>query len=162
MNLIDEIMTDWKKERPDIECSGKASICSILRVYSQYIMLLERALKPLNIAPNVFSVLVTVRRKGKAAEISVKKIREEVLVTSGGMSNLLLRMVKANLITKRPDKDDARSMLIRLTPKGLKIIDKAMEIQAACERQLTNTLTKTENKQLANLLSKLLLEENLS
>lgn len=159
MDLIDEIITDWSMQRPDIDCSGKAIVCGMLRFYSHYISLLEKALKPLGIASNVFSVLVTIRRKGEQSEMNVKKIIEEVLVTSGGMSNLLGRLIDAELITKRPDSNDARSMLIKLTPKGLHIVNKAMEIQAACERKLTHSLTEDERQQLSTLLKKIKPEE---
>jgi len=158
MNLIKEICNDWATQRPDINCSGKAVICSILRIRSNYLCHLEKALKPLGIAPNVFSVLVTLRRKGASAEISVSKIREEVLVSSGGMTNLLNRLINDALISKRACENDARCMLVKLTPKGLDIIDKAMEIQASLECKMTAMLTQKENNQLSDLLRKLLEE----
>jgi DNA-binding MarR family transcriptional regulator len=82
---------------------------------------------------------------------------EEVLVTSGGMSNLLNKLIESKLIIKRKgiDKEDARSAFIKLTPKGLAIVDKAMEVQAACERKLTQALTATEKQQLSKLLKKM-------
>jgi DNA-binding MarR family transcriptional regulator len=155
MDLVDEIVADWAVQRPDIDCSGKAIVCRILRFYSYYLSVLEKSLKPLGIAPNVFSVLVTIRRKGKRAEINVKTMMQEVLVTSGAMSNLLNRLIDEELITKRPDANDARSMLVRLTPKGLKVIEKAMEIQAACERKLISSLNQKEREQLSLLLKKI-------
>ncbi len=155
MDLVDEIVIDWSLQRPDIDCSGKAIVCRILRFYSYYLSVLEKSLKPLRIAPNVFSVLVTIRRKGKEAEINVKTLMQEVLVTSGAMSNLLNRLIDAGLITKRPDTNDARSMLVQLTSKGLEIIEKAMEMQAACERKLTCRLTQEEREQLSLLLKKI-------
>jgi len=155
MDLVDEIMEDWSKQRADIDCSGKAIICRTLRTHSYYISLLDKALKAVDMAPNVFSVLVTIRRKGETAEINVKKIIDEVLFTSGAMSNLLKRLVNKGYISKRQDDNDARSVLVKLTPSGLRLIDKAMEIQAACERKITNELTVNERKQLSELLRKI-------
>jgi DNA-binding MarR family transcriptional regulator len=156
-DLIDEIIADWASERPDINCSGKIVVCRILRCFSSVIAALEKSLKPLGITPTIFSILVTVRRKGPYAEVAVKKIMEEVLVTSGGMSNLLNKLIESKLIIKRKgiDKEDARSAFIKLTPKGLAIVDKAMEVQAACERKLTQALTATEKQQLSKLLKKM-------
>lgn len=161
MDIVDDIISDWTIQRPDIDCSGKVVICRILRSFSHVIASLESSLKPLGITPNIFSVLVTIRRRGPRAEIAVKTIMEEVLVTSGAMSNLLNRLIDVGLITKRKgsDEEDARSAFIRLTPKGLHLVDRAMEIQAACERKLTQTLNLAERKQLANLLRKMLPED---
>lgn len=157
MDLIDEIMADWATQRPDIDCSGKVVVCRILRCFSMMIAALDKALKPLGISPNDFSVLVTIRRKGSQTEIAVKQVMEEVLVTSGGMTNLLNKLIQSGLITKRKGtkEEDARSAFVKLTPKGLNLIDKAMEIQAACERQLTQALSDTEKKQLSALLKKI-------
>ncbi len=163
MDIIDEIVSDWKIQRPDINCNGKVVICRILRSFSYVIAALEKSLKPLGITPNIFSVLVTIRRKGTQAEIAVKTVMDEVLVTSGAMSNLLNRLIELGLITKRKgieEEEDARSAFIKLTPKGLALIDKAMEIQAACERKLTQALNQTEKGKLAALLKKMLPEEN--
>lgn len=161
MDLIDEILIDWAKQRPDIDCSGKAVVCRVLRCFSNAINALDKSLKPLGISPNDFSVLVTIRRKGPAAEIAVKQVMEEVLVTSGGMTNLLNKLISSKLITKRKgtETEDARSAFIKLTPKGLDLIDKAMVTQAACERKLTQTLSNAEKKQLSNLLKKMQQEE---
>lgn len=155
LDLIDEILLDWSAQRPDIDCSGKEIVSRITRFYSRYMTLLERALKPLSLAPNVFSVLVTIRRKGPMASVNVKTIIQEVLITSGAMSNLLNRLIDIGLITKTPDPEDARSMLVQLTVTGLELIDKAMDIQAACERRLVHTLSLEEKSQLAFLLKNL-------
>lgn len=163
MSIVDEIISDWAKQRPDIDCSGKAVVCNILRCYSNLIVALEKSLKPLGITPTIFSILVTIRRSGPQTEIAVKKIMEEVLVTSGGMSNLLNKLIERGLIAKRKgvEEEDARSAFIKLTPKGLTLIDKAMEIQAACERKLTQTLSDIEKHQLSELLKKMLQEERI-
>lgn len=156
MNLVESIVRDWKVQRPDINCSAKPAMCRLLAVQLRYLSLLEAQLKPLGIAPHVFSVLVTIRRRGPSAEVNVKTIRQEVLVTSGGMSNLLTRLITKGWISKRPDSDDARSMRIKLTPKGRKLVDTAMEIQAACEHTLMKSLNRHEHKQLESLLQKML------
>ena len=161
MDLIEEIVTDWSIQRPDIDCSSKEIVGRMLRFYSHYLSTAERALKKLNMAPNVFSVLVTIRRKGIDAEINVKDIIPGVLITSGAMSNLIIRLVDTGLVSKRQDTLDARSMLVQLTPKGLALIDEAMEIQAACERKLTERLTDDEKSQLSQLLRKVLPEDPL-
>ena len=82
---------------------------------------------------------------------------QEALITSGATTNLLNQLLKLKLIAKRPaSKDeDFRSVFIRLTPRGLALIDKAMEVQAASERKLTHVLTGAEKQQLVKLLKKM-------
>lgn len=160
MDIVDEIISDWATQRPDIDCSGKAVVSRILRSNNIIIAAVAKALKPLDINPTIFSALVTIRRKGPRAEITVKTIVQEALVTSGGASNLLNQLLKLKLITKRKgtQKEDSRSVFVKLTPKGLALIDQAMEIQAAAERKITQNLTATEKRQLTHLLKKIQLE----
>src|ERR1700722_7985163 len=101
MDLIDEIISDWARERSDIDCNGKAVVCRILYNYSNIVAALEAKLKPLGITPTIFSVLVTIRRKGANAEVMVSKIMQEALVTSGAMSNLLGKLVNLGYVVKR-------------------------------------------------------------
>lgn len=83
MDIVDEIISDWATQRPDIDCSGKAVVSRIVRSNNIIIAAVATALKPLDINPTVFSALVTIRRKGPRAEITVKTIVQEALVTSG-------------------------------------------------------------------------------
>ena len=161
MDLIDEILDDWHRERPEIDISGKAVACRLLRCHTFFIAALEKSLAPLGISPNMFSVLVTIRRKGRNAEITAKKIMEEALVTSGATSNLINKLISMRLITKRKakGKEDSRFVFIKLTPEGRELIDRAMLIQAACERKVTARLSKAENEQLSTLLKKVQQEE---
>jgi DNA-binding MarR family transcriptional regulator len=163
MNLVDEIVSDWKAQRPDIDCSGKAVVCGLLHCHATVIAALESSLKPLSITPTIFSVLVTIRRKGSHAEVTVKNIMEEILVTSGATSNLLNKLIELDLIKKRKggENEDTRSSFIKLTSKGLGLVNKAMEIQAACERKLTQQLTQAEKKQLSTLLKKMQTQEQI-
>ena len=64
---------------------------------------------------NDFSVLVTIRRKGPKAEITIKQVMEKVLLTSGGMTNLLNKLIELNLIKKRKgtQKEDGRSAFVK-------------------------------------------------
>ena len=158
LDLVDEILIDWSEQRPDIDCHGKEIVSRMVIFYSKYISMLEKALKPLALSPTVFSVLVTIRRKGPQAEVNIKKMIQEVLITSGAMSNLLTRLIDMGLITKRPDEEDARSMRVQLTSVGLELIDKAMEIQAACERRFVQALSREEQKQMSSLLKKMHVE----
>jgi DNA-binding MarR family transcriptional regulator len=157
VGIVDEIISDWSNQRPDIDCSGKAVVCEILLCYNVVIAALAKSLKSLDITPTIFSILVTIRRKGPQAEITVKTIMREALITSGATSNLLNQLTKLKLITKRKGTktEDSRSVFIKLTSKGLTLIDKAMEVQAACERKLTQELNVAEKRQLVKLLKKM-------
>ncbi|MCB1136313.1 MAG: winged helix DNA-binding protein, partial [Chlamydiia bacterium] len=133
-------------------------MCRIIRLYNLYVEALERALKKLDIKQTEWAVLVTVRRKGKDEGIPIKVILQEVLLTSGAMTNLVHRLIKADYLEKRKDEQDKREVRVSLTAKGVDLVDRAMEIQAGVERRFVESLDRSERTQLEKLLKKMVLD----
>ncbi len=156
-DYIDGIISGWQRERPDINIGGKGIVCRILRLYSIYYKTADRYLSRYKLQPNEFSVLVRLRRCGAEGEITQKELLSEVLITSGAMTNLMARLIKTGLIEKRQSENDKREVRVRLSEKGKKIIDEAMDVQAKVERDLIKDLTPKEKKELEHLLKRLLL-----
>ena len=157
-NVVDHILEDWSKEMPDETTPAKGVIISLIHCYATVYSSLELLLKPLDITPTIFSALVAIRRSGPDAEIPVKNIMEQALVTSGAASNLINQLIKLDLITKRKanTKEDARSVFVKLTPHGLAFINKLIPIITAWENKITRSLSKPEKSKLTLLLKKII------
>jgi DNA-binding MarR family transcriptional regulator len=104
-------------------------------------------------------VLAALRLAGPPFELTPTVIAANVVITSGGMTKRLDRLEAAGLIERRPDPSDRRGSLIRLTDRGLKLIDEVLENTFESEARLVAGLTKAERETLASLLRKLLLSE---
>lgn len=57
--------------------------------------------------------------------ISLGKISENLKVTSGNVSGLVQRLLADELITKEMSREDRRSFIVRFSPKGKKVFEKA-------------------------------------
>ena len=77
-------------------------------------------------------------------------------MTSGAITNRIDRVERMGLVERRPDAEDRRSYVIRLTPAGKKLADKAIANHITAVDVLLDTLSSGERTQLAGLLSKLL------
>lgn len=161
MDLIDGIIKDWQKERADIDCSGKEIIARMVYAHTKIVKALEKSLKSFHITPTIFSVLVTIRRRGKNGEVTIKQIMEEILITSGATSNLINKLVTNKLITKRPanKNEDARAVFVKLTQKGLELIDDAMVAVAKCENMLLQNFSPEEKSLLIKSLRTFISDE---
>ena len=62
--------------------------------------------------------------------ITLGKISENLKVTSGNVSGLVRRLLADGLITKKMSSEDRRSFIVRFTPKGKKLFDKANALHA--------------------------------
>ncbi|MFY9719469.1 MAG: MarR family transcriptional regulator, partial [Candidatus Cybelea sp.] len=89
-------------------------------------------------------------------QLSPTELYREMMLTSGAMTNRIDRLEAAGLVARRPDPDDRRGTLVRLTPKGKALIDAATSKHVANEERLLSALTVREQQQLTELLRKLL------
>jgi DNA-binding MarR family transcriptional regulator len=78
------------------------------------------------------------------------------MFSSGGVTKRLDRLVAAGLVERRPDGADRRGILVRLTPEGKAVIDRAIESHLANEERLLGSLDFSERGALDDLLRKLL------
>ena len=157
-DLIDNLVTDWKKERPDLDASGMLVVGRILKLGKMLEKRMDEVLKDSPICYSDLDVLATLRRSGKPFELSPKELMQSVLITSGAMTALLNRLEKQKLIYRKIDKKDTRIKRAGLTKKGIKIIDKAIEDRFEDAQETVNHLTKKEKEVLAKLLKKMTLD----
>jgi len=81
-----------------------------------------------------------------------------MMLSSGGVTKRLDRLVEAGLVERRPDPADRRSTLVSLTRRGKIVIDKAVATHIANEELLLRSLNAADRRALDNLLRALLVE----
>jgi DNA-binding MarR family transcriptional regulator len=153
---VDVTLKKWKNERPDLNASAKAVVGRIIRLQGVILSVVTKSFKKHGINPGEYAVLCNLRVNGHPHQMSPTQISQNMLLTSGGMSNLLERMENKNLITRIHDPNDRRGVLVQLTQEGKKIIDAAMTEHVQVERELISHLSKDEKLTLEVLLKKLL------
>ncbi len=78
-------------------------------------------------------------------------------LSSGAMTSRLDRLEKEGFVRRLPDPDDRRGVVVELTDEGRKAWDTAASVQGRKEAFFASALTKPEQKQLNDLLRKLML-----
>ena len=78
------------------------------------------------------------------------------MLSSGGITKRLDRLQEAGLVERRPNPDDRRGALVRLTRKGRAVIDGAFETHIANEERLLQPLSPADRGALDKLLRRLL------
>ncbi|MEE9361606.1 MAG: MarR family transcriptional regulator [Cellulophaga sp.] len=156
IDLIDSLIIEWKEERPELNTSAMEVVGRILKLSKILEKRASVALSNYNIYYTDLDVLATVRRSGRPYELTPSQLLKSVLITSGAMTALLNRLTKLKLIYRSPDPKDGRIKSVGLTPKGIKLIDKAIETRFIEARDSVKWLSKNENNDLSKLLKKLL------
>jgi DNA-binding MarR family transcriptional regulator len=153
---VDELSEAWAHERPDLDL-GPVEIFSRLSRLSRHLDLARRdAFSGSGIESWEFDVLAALRRAGSPYELSPGRLLRETLVTSGTMTNRVDRLAARGLVERLPDPADRRGVLVRLTPDGKSTVDSAFEALLAAEREFLDSLSGDQQKQLTDLLRRLL------
>lgn len=156
-NRAQRAAEEWNQQRPDIDANVMALVGRLLEATQ----LLEREwLGPLaaqfELHPGEFDVIATLRRSGEPYALTPTALYERLMLSSGAMTSRLDRLERKGLIERAPAPGDRRSILVRLTPAGLALIDKVLPLHVANERQALAALTAAEQTQLDALLAKLI------
>ncbi len=117
---------------------------------------IEAAFKRHGIDTGEFDVLATLQRAGPPYTLRPTELYETLMISSGGLTDRLNRLDKSGLIARTPSPHDGRSLLVKLTPKGLALIDKAFRDDMNIELGMLSPLSRNERDELARLLAKLL------
>ena len=153
---VDEIVAAWRRERPDLDVSPLEILSRVSRLARRLDLARGSAFAGHRLEGWAFDVLSALRRAGEPYELSPGQLVQQTLVTSGTMTNRVDRLERTGLVERRPDPDDRRGVLVRLTPAGRDVVDAAMADLLQRERSLLSELSDAERVQLAGLLRRML------
>src|SRR5215211_7711368 len=152
---VDEILEQWRAERPDLDASPIGVIGRVSRLARELEARLEVVYREHGLEPGWHDVLATLRRSGPPYRLRPSDFTGMLMLTSSGTTKRLDRLERAGLVERAPDPNDRRGVLIRLTPAGLELIDRVTEAHLENERDLIAALSEPERARLADLLRKL-------
>jgi DNA-binding MarR family transcriptional regulator len=155
---IDRIVEQWRIERPDLNTWPMAVLGRLFRAEHLSDSVLSDALAPHGLQPGWFDLLAALRRAGAPYELNPTELTRATMLSSGGTTKRLDRLVAAGLVERRADPGDRRGTLVRLTRPGKRVIDRAVESHLHNEARLLRSFTPAEQRTLDDLLRRLLQE----
>lgn len=147
----------WQEARADLDLSPAYVLARVRRLMS----LLEPALEPplarygLNHA--AFDTLSALRRAGPPYTLSARELAEQCLRTPATLSARIARLCEDGMVSRAPDPNDGRGVLISLTDAGLHLIDRVAPVYLATEKLLLSGIDDDQLTALAEILHALLL-----
>ncbi len=93
----------------------------------------------------------------EGASLSCSEIAEKTLITKGGITWLVDRLEARGLVKRMPSRDDRRSVLVRLSAKGVELFRKIYPECVYCNRSLLEKAFKPEQVQELSGLLELLI-----
>jgi DNA-binding MarR family transcriptional regulator len=125
-DAVDEIVEEVRAWLPDLEVIGLPITGRILRLARYLAAGREAELAQFGLTLGDFDMLATVRRRVADDPIKIRDLQRSLMLSSGGTTKRLDRLEAAGLIERRPDPNDRRGTLIKLTSEGLGLINEAV------------------------------------
>lgn len=155
-DAVDAILAQWHRERPDLDVSPMGTIGRIKRCAALLQRKLDETFAIYGMSSWEFDVLATLRRSGTPYCLAPTALFSTLMITSGTMTHRLKGLEQRGLVQRLPNPDDARSVLVQLTPDGLALIDRAVEAHVENERRILASFKPADLAALDARLSRLL------
>jgi MarR family 2-MHQ and catechol resistance regulon transcriptional repressor len=124
----------------------------LARAYSSVTAHVEKDIARHDLTPTEFGILEVLHHKGP---LLLGEIQRKILVTSGGITYLVDRLVEKGFVRREECKDDRRARFAVLTPTGDALIRRIFPEHAARIQEALSGLTMTEQREATVLLRKL-------
>lgn len=151
---VAEIQAEWRRERPDLDPSPQAVIGRLHLVALRLTERLVAVYRDFGLSEGEFDVLATLRRAGAPYERPAGELADHTLVTTGGLTKRVDRLEARGLVERRAEASDARKRLVRLTPEGTELIDRAIAAHLDNEHRILDELGATDIAALEPILTR--------
>lgn len=151
-DVVDRLLAQWRAARPDLDASPLEVVGRVLVLAQHLERNVEGALERHKLSLGQFDILATLRRHGRKGGLSPTQLLESVVLSSGGMTARLDLLAEAGYISRKPNPDDRRMVVIGLTSKGRRVIDNATKTRFAEAKASLPPLTAAELESLTGLL----------
>jgi DNA-binding MarR family transcriptional regulator len=158
MDRVDHGLLGWRRERPDIDSSGKNVVGRIIHLHDIILRNANRSLEPYGLKFPAYGVLATLRSVGTPYRMSPGELRHSLLYSSGGLSNLLSRLEDQGLVRRLQAVGDRRGVIVELTARGVALADRTMVDYAASELRILDALSPADRTTMASMLRRLILD----
>jgi DNA-binding MarR family transcriptional regulator len=141
---------------PDLDYEVEGIVDRIASLNKRLKKQMEETLADHGLTKPEWEVLRALRQHG-IESCSPGDLSADLELSSGAVTNRLDRLERAGLIRRHPDPGDRRGVKLELTEEGARAWTESTNAQAIKEALLASALTKPEQRQLNDLLRKLML-----
>ncbi|TDD61577.1 MarR family transcriptional regulator [Kribbella antibiotica] len=150
---VARIQAEWRLERPDVDTSPQGVIGRLHRIGAHLTGELTLLYAQFGLTEGEFDVLAALRRAGVPYERAPGEIAVHTMVTTGAVTKRVDRLEAAGLVVRYRSDDDGRGRVVRLTPAGKRLIDRAFTAHMGNEKRLLGVLGPEEAAQLEEILA---------
>lgn len=131
MDPVDELIGTWRVELPSVLGPESELIKRVLLLAQAFGDATAAELPELGLTGAEFDVLASLRRAGAPYTGKPNELTKTLMLSSGGISNVVNRLVARGLVERQADPLDGRGSRVLLTPAGVELAERALEVNTA-------------------------------
>ena len=151
-DVIDELQSDWLKQRPDLDPEPMGVVLRIQALAKILGDQTAERLQRFDLQWWQYDVLSTLRRKGSPFIMAASELASSAMLTTGAMTNRIDGLEEEGLVRRVKDENDGRRVLVQLTQQGHKLIESATEARFESAMEALDGLSRRQRDSLSSLL----------
>lgn len=127
MDPVDELLAAWRVELPGVLGPESELVKRVLLLAQALGDATAVELPELGLTGAEFDVLAALRRAGAPYARKPNELTKALMLSSGGISNVINRLEARGLVERRADPADGRGSRVLLTPAGVELAERSLE-----------------------------------
>jgi DNA-binding MarR family transcriptional regulator len=156
-DLTDRLLERWAQARPGLAVAELGVTGRLSRMGQHLADRDDATFERFGLGRGEVGMLSALRVAGPPHRLSPTRLGRGLMLSSAGVTSRIDRLERRGLVTREPDPDDRRGVIVELTERGLELVDEAVEAKGESDRQLLAGLDATDRKELERLLRRFLL-----
>ena len=136
---------------PDCSVINVQSMVWLFRAFNAVMNAQAEELRPLGLSPSAFNVLMALHNTDERV-LEPCQLAQRLLISRPSVTGLLDTLQTKGLIARDPHPDDRRRVLVRLTDKGLTLLESHFDTHYREQNALFSDLTTEQKATLVTLL----------
>jgi DNA-binding MarR family transcriptional regulator len=157
-DIVDQLLLQWAAEHPNKDVSALGVVVRIQMLGKLLQRRTTAALARHELKHWEYDVLSVLRRQGDPFELPATDIARAALLTTGATTTRIDGLESRGLVRRRKSESDGRSIPVRLTAKGKRLVDLAIDTRLNDASEALRRIADVDQVRLAKELRQLLLE----
>jgi MarR family transcriptional regulator, 2-MHQ and catechol-resistance regulon repressor len=150
-SIMSRLQDEVRKKQPFASLEQEAAL-NLARTNDRVMIRFERLFRGYCLTPSQYNILRILR--GEARPMPVLDIAERTVTLVPGITGLIDRLERAELVGRRRCTEDRRVVYVEITAKGIEILGRLDRPVLDLHKKLMGHLTAKELKELIRLLEK--------
>lgn len=156
MKGMEEVLRLNQQNWPECAKTSYPALLRLTQVNNIFVQIIKDCVESYGIQSADFNLLTCLRRNPAPYVVSPTELYQTMLFSSGGLTKVLNRLLKMELIERLDNPDDKRSKLVKLSAKGKALVEEIMPVLHKQESVMLTALSTDELGQLDQLMQKVI------